>query len=482
MDEKIETYDVEPGEITFRSVGRFIKRCWLRTVIYIAAAVLLATLVLVPLKFILRSAPTVSTRLEFVYEGVNSGLDPAGGTFEKDAIRSASVVSSAITQAGLTSKLTDVDAVRNAIVIGDVYTAEYLSLKELADKGDADAIKQLAGYTYHPTKYDVSLGNLKALGLDKQEAILLVEKVVKAYKEWFASRYTQKNIYSTSIFAPPVSETNMDYLSYYDLYTGQLTSMSTYLQQMTEKDASFRSSVTNKTFSDLIQMYQAVDSSYETFKSYIVSNKVSKNLTVTRNNIETTVKKYENSKTSLEQTRKALQDQISAYSPNTSTSTSNGTTTVVQTYPPEYHKLQTQLTSCILELATVTNALAEYEMRATAFRADDVVDRPDDDPLITSADNMLAKLRADSSALVVAINDTIKDFFDSKLLSNAVRVVQPAVYVRVSASIPTLYIYIAAIAVGLIAALIVTQVQYKRGAKTVEETESQPQETKEEQA
>ena len=77
---------------------------------------------------------------------------------------------------------------------------------------------------------------------------------------------------------------------------------------------------------------------------------------------------------------------------------------------------------------------------------------------------MLAKLRADSSALVVAINDTIKDFFDSKLLSNAVRVVQPAVYVRVSASIPTLYIYIAAIAVGLIAALIVTQVQYKRGA------------------
>lgn len=480
MDEKIETYDVEPGEITFRSVGRFIKRCWLRTLIYIAAAVLLATLVLVPLKLILRSAPTVSTRLEFVYEGVNSGLDPAGGTFDKDTIRSASVVSSAITQAGLTSKLTDVDAVRNAIVVGDVYTAEYLSLKELADKGDADAIKQLAGYTYHPTKYDVSLSNLKALGLEKQEAVLLLEKVVKAYKEWFSSRYTQKNIYSTSIFNPAQTETNMDYLSYYDLYTGQLSSMYTYMMQMSEKDSSFRSSITNKTFSDLIQMYQALESSYGTFKSYVVSNKVSKNLTVTRNNIETTVKKYENSEQSLSKTITALQGQISAYSPNTSTSTSSGTTTVVQTYPEEYHKLQTQLTECILELSTVTNALAEYEMRQTAFT--DAADLAADDPLITSADTMLAKLRADSSAFVVSINDTVNDYFASKLLSNAVRVVQPAVYVRASASLPTLYIYIAAIAVGLIVGLIVTQVKYKRGLKQAEASETQPQETKEEQA
>lgn len=473
MDERVETYEEETGELTFRAIGRFIKRSYLRTLIYIAAAVVLATLVVLPLKMFWRLDPTVSARLEFVYEGVNQGLDPHGATFDKDTVRSASVVSSAISQADLSAKLTDVDAVRNAISIDDVYSEEYLDLRALADKGDADAIRRLASYEFYPTKYDVTLGNLKALGLDKQEGTALVECVINAYKQWFAARYTQKNVYSASSFTQAGSSDNMDYLNYYDLYMGQLRSMHDYIVQMSERDASFRSSVTNKTFADLNQMYQALESAYTTFNSFIVSNSVSKDLTVTKNNIETTVRQYTNRQESLNNTITKIQDQIAAYKPNTSTDSNNGGTTTVVTYPPEYHKLQQQLTAYILEQAEVTASLSEYTSRQEMFKN---VEELPDSKLITDADNMLARLRADSVALVTAVNDTVTDYFDSRLLTNSVRVVQPAVYTRTAVSIPTLYIYVAAVFVGLVVGLIVSQVLYKRALKSKDQPAVEPEE------
>lgn len=469
MDERTEVRDQDGGEITFRGIGRFIKQSFVRILIYVLAVVILATLVVVPLKLFWRAAPSVAARIEFIYEGVNQGLDPAGAAFDKNSVKYATVVSSAISKANLTEKLKDVDAVRNSIIVSDVYSAEYLDLKAKADAGDADAIKTLSEYTYYPTRYDVSLRNLKGLNLSKQEAVTLLDNVLDAYSERFAAMYTQKNIYSSSMFGDSVTtDINADYLDYYDLYYAQLTSINSYIRQMSAKNASFRSTNTNKTFGDLIQSYTALETSYGLFKSYVVSNKVAKNLTITKNNLTVTVSKLTNRKTSLNDTITKIQDQIDKYVPETSTIISNGNTTIIQTYAPEYYALQKQLTACIMELGTVTDELAEYNSRLDAFNG--ASELAADDPLIIGADSMLARLRTDSIAFVTNVNGTVEDYFKTMLVTDSLRVIQPPVYVRSSADIPVLYIYLVGVIGAVIVAMIVTHVKVKNSAspKTAE--------------
>lgn len=471
MDE-YEVREEETSELSFRAIGRFLKKSAVRMLVYVLALCVLATLVVVPLKVFWKSDPVATTRIEFVYEGVNSGLDPAGNAFDKDSIRSATVVAAAVSASGL--DLNDVDAVRNAIIITDVYSQEYYNLLAQANGGNADAQRQLANYTQIPTKYDVSIGNLKSLGLKKQQAVTLVENIVKEYRKWFTSRYTQINIYSDAIFNSELSAST-DYLGYYDLYTDQVATVAAYLTELSEKDSSFRSTG-GQSFADVLQMYRAIDNSYTAFKSYILSNGVSKDINVTKKNIETKLSQIESDAKRLTATISALTEQIANFKPNTTQTTENGQTTIVQIYAKEYYELQDRLTAAILESASVEKSKIEYAARQASFTS---VVNSSDETTQKAADDLLAGLRNGSKSFVQTANSVITDYYQSQLLSNAVRVTQSAVYVRSSYDIPVLYIYLATVVVGIVVAMIVTQVKSKKAekgkaaAETVEESKSE---------
>ena len=102
-----DTYDPvsETGEITFAGIGRLIKRSALRVVLYVLIGVLAASLIVLPIKMFVHTDPSVTARVEFVYSGIENGLDPFGTVFDKNQIKNNSVLTAAIAASGLESEI-----------------------------------------------------------------------------------------------------------------------------------------------------------------------------------------------------------------------------------------------------------------------------------------------------------------------------------------------------------------------------------------
>ena len=60
--------------------------------IYAAVLALVATAVFVPIKVFYKSEPVAETSIEFIYDGIEKGLNPIGGVLDTDNIISTTVL------------------------------------------------------------------------------------------------------------------------------------------------------------------------------------------------------------------------------------------------------------------------------------------------------------------------------------------------------------------------------------------------------
>ena len=86
---------IEEG-LTFKKVGHFFVKAWLRMIIYVAIAAVLATVVFVPIKVYLKSEPVAQTSIEFIYKGIEKGEAPDGSVLNTDDIISPAVLAAAV--------------------------------------------------------------------------------------------------------------------------------------------------------------------------------------------------------------------------------------------------------------------------------------------------------------------------------------------------------------------------------------------------
>lgn len=221
-----DTYDPvsETGEITFAGIGRLIKRSALRVVLYVLIGVLAASLIVLPVKMFVHTDPSVTARVEFVYSGIENGLDPFGTAFDKNQIKNNSVLTAAIAASGLESEIPVVADLREAIVITDVVSEEYQELKDLAASGNTEAQNQLLGYTYYPTWFDISV-DYAALGLSRKETIGLLDNIIAAYRQYFTERYSNREAFTTQDFD---LESDVEYVTYYIRYETYLLTINEY--------------------------------------------------------------------------------------------------------------------------------------------------------------------------------------------------------------------------------------------------------------
>lgn len=467
MSEEVEyREDEETGEISFRSVGRFLKKGLLRMLIYVVALCVVVSLVVLPIKFFSNVNPNAVTRVEFVYDGINEGLDPDGGTFDKEAIRSATVVAAAIEKAGLNGLTNKVDSVRNLVTVTSIYSKEYYDLREKANAGDQSAASKLIDYRENATRFDVSVAVNKEIGVDKNAAVKLANSIITVYKTEFANKYYHLNRFSEADFER-ATESTVDYFTDYVTYTLRLNDIKNTVDELKKENTTAFSGF--NTVDNELKMAQA---KYNDFETYVIGNKVTKNAATTKRNIAKQQADNLAALTALAEQEKALTEQLANYKPN-STTTSNGTNqTTISTYPVDYFTLQKQLTevinarsklgSVIIDGTTTTyKVYNDYTEWATAFNSATNVT---DTNILTKADTKLADALTQSKKAVTAANTALEAYY-SESLANAVRQTQTAVYVRDTLDVPLLYIYIATVAVGIIAALIVTQVKIKQAEK-----------------
>lgn len=446
--------DNEESGLTLKKVGRFFKRGWVTMVVCIVAAVLLTAAVVFPIKLFYKTEPIARTSIEYIYEGIEEGKDPNGGTLNADNIISTTVLSKAVADAELSAVVTDISALREHMRVEPVETEEYIKLVNDAANGVQSAIDRLRTYVMRPTRFVIVISEPAKLGLSDGQAKTLLDKVVASYYDDFKSRYAVTNMFPTGAYTLSQSAL-MEYSDIYDEYLDSIKPIAEYLATMSETAADFVSTKYNTTFAQLATDLGRIESNLGLLNRTILSNNVWKNktsalgaLNESKTNIE---KLIENTNDYIT----GLTDQIKEFKPDNSTVTSpDGGQTSSYTYPSYYVELQKDLNKYNLLKLDYQTQLSNITARITALGNETTASAE----AVEAVERLITAIEASATELVAKINNVITDYYDTSFVSSAVRQVQPSVVTRTSVNINIVFTLGIAAFVGFVVACVITAV------------------------
>lgn len=460
----------ETEGITFKKIGKFFQKGWLRMVIYLVIAALLVTAVAVPIKVYAKSEPIAQTSIEYIYAGIEKGQDPNGAPLDTDNIISPTVLAQAVKESNLQKIIKDISTLRSAMRVESVLTNEYVRLTQAAANGDQAAANTLRNYNMHPTRFNVIISDPAELGLSDDQAKLLLNKVVACYYKDFQKRYSLTNVFAESAYALSKND-NMEFTDIYDIYLQSLESVKSFLQKMSENGADFVSTENDTTFTQLLSDLNVLRNNYTLFNAYILSNNVWRDKATARNALLSTQTEIQNRLEPLSGENgyiKSLKDQIASIKPTTSSSDVSGVHTEKTEYPEIYETLHIRLDEANRQVEEYTIQLKNIETRLEKLQDETQAD----EDAIGKAMSNLSALEAQTVTFIQKVNATVSDYYDTTFVSSSVRQVQPPVVTRKSISFNLFVVYVVALIVALLAAAVVTGVKMMKSASAKREEQA----------
>ncbi|MDE7405646.1 MAG: hypothetical protein K2M89_02075 [Clostridiales bacterium] len=460
----------ETEGITFKKIGRFFQKSWLRMVIYLIIAALLTTVIAVPIKVYVQSEPIAQTSVEFIYEGIEKGLDPNGAPLDTDNIISPTVLAQAVKEANLQKKIKDISTLHAAMRVEGVLTDEYVKLTEAAANGDKTASDRLRNYVMRPTRFNIIISDPAGLDLSDDQAKLLLNKVVACYYKDFQKRYSVTNMFAENAYALSQND-NMEFTDIYDIYSQSLESVKVFLQEMSEIGASFVSTENNTTFTQLLSELNILRNNYTLFNAYILSNNVWRDKTTARDALLSTQTEIQNRLEALDGENGSIQRlkaQIATINPTTSSSDVSGVHTEKTEYPEIYETLHLRLDEANRQVEEYTIQLKNIETRLEKLKDE----AQTDEVAINKALSNLGALESQTELFVQKVNATVADYYDTTFVSSSVSQVQPPVVTRKSIDFNLLIVYAVALIVALLAAGVVTGVKMAKAASAKAEEQA----------
>lgn len=459
--------------LTFAKIGRFFQKGWLRMIVYLAIAALLVTVVALPIKVYAKSEPIATTSIEYIYRGIEQGQDPSGAPLNTDNIISTTVLARAVDSANLGKIIKDISVLRSAMRVEGVLTDEYVKLAEAAANGDKTASDTLRNYNMFPSRFDIIISDPAELGLSDDQAKLLLNKIVACYYEDFQNRYSVTQMFAENMYTLSANN-RLEFTEIYDIYLQSLDSVKSFLTGMAEEGVGFVSTANNTTFTQLLSDINVLNSSYNQFNAYIISNNIWRDMQAAKNALEAIKVDINNKLKPLEDYIKVLTEQIRSIQPNTTTTDNGGTQSVVVSYPPEYFVYQARLDESNRQVRDYNVQLNNIETRLEKLQAAEETD----EALKTQAVASLAQIEAQTLELIKKINATVSDYYHTTFVSSSVRQVQPPIVTRKSIDFNLIMVYVIGLIVALFAAGIVTAVKISK-AKTGEKPAPQPEKPEE---
>lgn len=443
-------YEEDENEegITFKKVGHFFKKGWLRMLIYVVTLCLITTAIAVPIKVFYKSEPVAQTSVEYIYEGIEKGLDPKGNALNTDNIISMQVLRTAVEEAQLGGVIDNITTLRNSMRVEGVETDEYVRLVQAAADGDTAAANTLRNYTMYPTRFDIIISDPAGLGLSDDQAKLLLNKIVSAYYSDFQNRFYSVKPFSVDGYALSQNELR-EFTDIYDVYTAELGLIKTALSELDVTDTASAA-----TFTQLLAELNILNSDYGSFNAYILSNKIWRDPDTARNNLAEKQTEINNELSALESEISSLKDQISKISPNTTTTGTGDNLTIVQTYPEYYYELQANLYEKNSAVSAYQLQLNNIETRLKKLEDAGQTDSA----LIKSATQKLVALEAKTVGFVEKANAALEDYYGAATAS-ALKHVQPPVVTRRNNKLNLLIVYLVVVIAAILAAGVVTVIK-----------------------
>lgn len=462
MNNQSYVYEEEQGEegLTFKKVGHFFRKGWLRMLVYAVVCALLVTAIALPIKVYYKSEPVAQTSIEYIYDGVEIGLAPDGSVLNTDNVISTTVLYQAVKAANLEKKITDISKLRERMRVEGVLTDEYVKLAEAAANGDNAAKEKLRNYNMFSTRFDIIISDPDELDLYDDQAKLLLNKIVVSYFADFQKRFSLDRMFASDAYGLSDNDL-MEFADIYDIYTQSLESVKTFLQGMVEENSSFVSTENSTTFTQLLSELNLLRNNYSLFNAYILSNNVWRNKASARNALVSTRTEILNKLEPLNGENgyiSSLKSQIATIQPTTTSTDAGGVHTDKTEYPPIYATLHAKLDEANRLVADYNVQLNNIEARLEKLQDETETG----EELIQNATTNLKALEAQTGEFIQKVNSTISDYYDTTFIASSVRQVQPPVVTRRSSDFNLLLVYGIAVIVGLLAAGIVTIVKISR--------------------
>lgn len=425
------------GEFTFQKLWMLIKKSGVRILIFcLSAAVLMAIIggsVALATK---QEMATVSTLIDFNFKGIEEGKDPFGRTMDVTKIKSSHVVGRAM--AALAEDGTVIDKkyqdeiINNMTIEGvtpDDIMQQILIIRQIATS-NASALSQLSNLKYFPSRYLITISNLKKCGLTKETGIKLLNEITTQYVVYFKENYTENNILSSTI--TDVDTDEYDFVEIYDVYSDQIANVINYLTVKSTEAPTFRSNETKLSFNDLISSLQVIrDLDLTRYEAYVVENGITNDRDFVLSYMNRRLDSLTSQQAKAAADVKSIQDALNSYqNGDIIYVTESGSTTATGGPTAQYDAMHSQLISAQKTLNTLEMNISDLGERIKKFTRAIDGEQASSEP---SPYEDLAKQKVQSiseklSREVDNINKTVEEYLDTEYFNDAVQVAVPASY------------------------------------------------------
>ncbi|MGN0622167.1 MAG: lipopolysaccharide biosynthesis protein [Porcipelethomonas sp.] len=398
--------------------------------VWIAISIIMALIV-----FVFSAVNHKASRLpltalvSFTYEGIESGLDPSGNSFDINSMKSPTVIEAALTE--LERPLDELESIRKNITFEGIMPDDavdrisaYKSIFDNSSNSSLAAAQAMLETSYYPTQYKVyfDYANTNYSG---QEAAQIINTILKCYRDYFLKQFGYNEAMGNAITS--VDYDVYDYAEAVDVFDSTLKTMKNYVSNLSASDTTrFRSNTTGYTFSDLseaISTLQTID--LDVISSYITVNNITKDKESLMTYYQYRIDSLERSKKVYEDQLAAINDSIDNYQKDTITILGNeneGVDTSSTIASPAYDKMFEEKLQKQTELSTAKQQIVYYQERMDALK---------DKPAGTSAQaekvvSDLSALNDKINKLIDDVNKTSNEYYENVAYSNAYNILVPA--------------------------------------------------------
>lgn len=370
--------------------------------------------------------------VEFTFNGVESGKDPAGNEFDVTKMTAPTVLKAALESLQLSEEQVPVDKLRDNITIESVIPSDaieeikaFQSVFEVGNSNALSAVQSMLNVSYHPTRYIITL-DLNEAGIEKEQGAAVLEAVLTAYKQYFYETYGYNRALGSAVLA--VDYHDYDYERAIEVFDASLASAQKYVSALANEDStSFRSVATGYSFTDLanaIGTLRTEDLGWIT--SYVTVNNVTKDRDMLLTNYEYRIENLKLQKAAAETNLASIEASIAAYQKDTVLvvgGDSNSTDLTLSQASEQYDNMINRKLNTQAEIAECTKDIDYYEQRVTELR---MTTSTTTATQMKELDEQLDKLYAKITALLEQVNITADEFYENVAFANAYSVTVPA--------------------------------------------------------
>lgn len=398
-----------------------------------------------------RSAATAKAMVEFTFDGIEKGKDPAGNEFEIQQIKSPTVIEGALDALMYPDDEVDVDSLRNNIKIESVTPSDaidkmaaYKSVFDIGNSAAMNAVEEMLDVSVYPTRFIITL-DLKAAKISKDDGARVLDAILDSYKRYFYETYGYNRALGSAVLA--IDYHDYDYERAIDVFDSTLESAQKYVGSLANQDStSFRSTTTGYSFSDLssaIGTLRSEDLGW--ISSYVTINNVTKDKELLLINYQYRIDNLKRQRTAAQSNLESVEASIEKYQKDTvmvmAGANSETANLTLSQASPQYDQMIDRKLATQAEIAECTKDIDYYEGRIESLNQSTGSTSKAQMELL---DAELDKLYEKTNNILNLVESTADEFFANVAFANAYSIIVPS-SVENDYSLPNIVLIIAVV-------------------------------------